>query len=136
MGPIRCAETSVKDCHSTLCKDPEGRRSHQHRGGSLKSQLFSMCEISLYSIINRITFETVKRFFLKAERIHSIKVLRDDTMSYGTTNRYRTCCFHFQSRQTSGVRKQVAPKRCYHPLHYAASDREQRGARMFRNIGI
>jgi hypothetical protein len=35
-GPIRCPETSVKDYHSTLHNIPEERRSHQHRGGSLK----------------------------------------------------------------------------------------------------
>jgi hypothetical protein len=36
MGPIRCAETSVKDYHPTLRNMPEERRCHQHRGGSLK----------------------------------------------------------------------------------------------------
>jgi hypothetical protein len=36
MGPIRCAETSVKDYHSTLRNIPEERRSHLHSGGSLK----------------------------------------------------------------------------------------------------
>jgi hypothetical protein len=39
MGPIRCPETSVKEYHSTLRNTPEERRSHQHRGGSLKSEL-------------------------------------------------------------------------------------------------
>ena len=38
MGPIRRPETSVKDYHSTLRNIPEERRSHQHRGGSLKSK--------------------------------------------------------------------------------------------------
>jgi hypothetical protein len=33
MRPIRCPETSVKDYHSMLSNIPEGRRSHQHRGG-------------------------------------------------------------------------------------------------------
>jgi hypothetical protein len=37
MGPIRCPETSVKDYHSRLHNTPEQRRSHGHRGGSLKS---------------------------------------------------------------------------------------------------
>jgi hypothetical protein len=37
MGPICCPETSVKDYHSTLRYTPEERKSHQHRGGSLKS---------------------------------------------------------------------------------------------------
>jgi hypothetical protein len=36
MGPIRCPETSVKEYYSTLRNTPEYRRSHQHRGGSLK----------------------------------------------------------------------------------------------------
>jgi hypothetical protein len=31
MGPIRCAETSVTDYHSTLHNIPEDRRCHQHR---------------------------------------------------------------------------------------------------------
>jgi hypothetical protein len=38
MGPTRCTETSVKDYHPTLLNIPEEGRSHQHRGGSLKSQ--------------------------------------------------------------------------------------------------
>jgi hypothetical protein len=36
MGPT-CPEMSVKDYHSTLPNTPQERRSHQHRGGSLKS---------------------------------------------------------------------------------------------------
>jgi hypothetical protein len=39
MGPIRCPETSVKNYHTTPRNIPEERRSHQHRGGSLKSKL-------------------------------------------------------------------------------------------------
>jgi hypothetical protein len=39
IGPIRCAETSIKDYHSTLRYTPEERRYHQHRGGSLKSEI-------------------------------------------------------------------------------------------------
>jgi hypothetical protein len=38
MEPIRCPETSVKDYHSTPRYTPEERKSHQHRGGSLKSR--------------------------------------------------------------------------------------------------
>jgi hypothetical protein len=37
MGPISCPETSVQNYHPTLRNIPEERRSHQHRGGSLKS---------------------------------------------------------------------------------------------------
>jgi hypothetical protein len=36
-GPIHCSETSVNNYHTTLRNIPEERRSHQHRGGSLKS---------------------------------------------------------------------------------------------------
>ena len=36
MRPIGFVETSVTDYQSTLCKIPEGRRSHLYRGGSLK----------------------------------------------------------------------------------------------------
>jgi hypothetical protein len=39
MGLIRCPETSVNDYHSTLRNIPEERRSHQHRGASLKSRI-------------------------------------------------------------------------------------------------
>jgi hypothetical protein len=39
MGPICYPETSVKDYHSTLRNTPEERRSHQNRGGSLKSRM-------------------------------------------------------------------------------------------------
>jgi hypothetical protein len=38
MGTISCLETSVKDYHTKLRNIPEERRSHQHRGGSLKSR--------------------------------------------------------------------------------------------------
>ena len=37
MGPIGCPETSVRNYHSTLRKNPKERRSHLHRGRSLKS---------------------------------------------------------------------------------------------------
>jgi hypothetical protein len=37
MGPIRCPKTSVNNYHSTPRNIPEERRSHQRRGGSLKS---------------------------------------------------------------------------------------------------
>ena len=37
MKPRGCTETSVKDYYSALRNIPEERRSHQHRGGSLKS---------------------------------------------------------------------------------------------------
>ena len=37
MGPIRCHETSVNNYYTTPSNIPEERRSHQHRGGSLKS---------------------------------------------------------------------------------------------------
>jgi hypothetical protein len=39
MGPIRRPETLVKDYHPTLRYTVDERRSHQHRGGSLKSQI-------------------------------------------------------------------------------------------------
>jgi hypothetical protein len=38
MGPIRCPETSINNYHMTPRNIPEERRSHQHRGGSLKSR--------------------------------------------------------------------------------------------------
>jgi hypothetical protein len=39
MGPIRCAETSVKDYHTTPRNIPEEHRSDQHRGGNLESRV-------------------------------------------------------------------------------------------------
>ena len=39
MGPIGCPETSVRNYRSTLRNIPEERRSHLHRGGSLKSRM-------------------------------------------------------------------------------------------------
>jgi len=38
MGPIGLVETSVTNCRSTLRNSPEERRSHWHRGESLKSR--------------------------------------------------------------------------------------------------
>jgi hypothetical protein len=40
-GPIGCPETSVRNSHSKLRKVSKERRSHSHRGGSLKSSNFS-----------------------------------------------------------------------------------------------
>ena len=40
MQPIGYPETSVQNYHSTLRNIPEERRSHLHRGGSLKSRRF------------------------------------------------------------------------------------------------
>jgi len=37
IGPIFCPETSATNYQSTLRNIPEERRSHLHRGGSLKS---------------------------------------------------------------------------------------------------
>jgi hypothetical protein len=37
MGPILCPETLVSNYHMTPRNIPEERRTHQHRGGSLKS---------------------------------------------------------------------------------------------------
>jgi hypothetical protein len=39
MGPIRFPETSVNNYHTTPRNISEERRSHQHRGGSLKSRM-------------------------------------------------------------------------------------------------
>ena len=38
MGPIGCSETSVMNYHYSLRNNPEERRSHLRRGGSLKSR--------------------------------------------------------------------------------------------------
>jgi hypothetical protein len=40
MGPVGCAETSVRNYHSTLCKMPQEGSSHLHCGGILKYPLF------------------------------------------------------------------------------------------------
>jgi hypothetical protein len=37
LDTIRCPETSIKNYHTTPLNIPEERRSHQYRGGSLKS---------------------------------------------------------------------------------------------------
>jgi hypothetical protein len=57
MGPIRCPETSVKDYHSTLRNIQEDRRSHHHRGGSLKSRIIHALALSnahFYVISNKV----------------------------------------------------------------------------------
>jgi hypothetical protein len=38
MGPIGCSETSIRNCHYSLCKSPEERSSNPLRCGSLKSR--------------------------------------------------------------------------------------------------
>jgi hypothetical protein len=49
MGPVRCPDTSVKDYHSTVRNTPEECRSHQHRGGSLKSRTFITVSVQIIS---------------------------------------------------------------------------------------
>ena len=39
---IRCTETSVNSYHTAPRNNPEERRSHQHRGGSIKSRLIHL----------------------------------------------------------------------------------------------
>ena len=45
MGAIGCPETSVNNYHTTLCNISKERRSHQHRGGSLKSQIQNLFSV-------------------------------------------------------------------------------------------
>jgi hypothetical protein len=54
-GSIR-SETSVKDCHLTLRNIPEERRSHQHRGGSLKSRKGLRVELKSNSLLHSYLF--------------------------------------------------------------------------------
>jgi hypothetical protein len=62
MEPIHCPETSVHDYHSTLRDIPEQRRSHQHRGGNMKSQISYMFQPMLDHLqartMNRIEKDT------------------------------------------------------------------------------
>jgi hypothetical protein len=48
MGPVGCPETSLQNYHLTLCNNPEERKSHLHRGGSLKSRRVMMCSVLCY----------------------------------------------------------------------------------------
>jgi hypothetical protein len=56
MGPIRCPETSVANYQCMLHNIPEMRRSHLHRGGSLKSVSF------IFSLKDRHTLMKLKHF--------------------------------------------------------------------------
>ena len=51
MRPVGCLETSVTNYKSTLCNIPEERKSHLHRGGSLKSSLVKL--FYKYNIFSR-----------------------------------------------------------------------------------
>jgi len=46
MGPKGRPETSVRNYHSALREITEGRRSHLHRGGRLKSHMCHLCMCS------------------------------------------------------------------------------------------
>jgi hypothetical protein len=59
MGPIRRPETSVKDYHSTLRYTPEERRSHQHRGGNLKSKTGTAVYVEDVTSSHRVTLHNV-----------------------------------------------------------------------------
>jgi hypothetical protein len=54
MGPIGCPETSIRNYHSTLRKTPEERKSHLHRGGSLKSLSISFLKTSQLMLYREI----------------------------------------------------------------------------------
>ena len=59
MGAILCPETSVKDYHSMLRNTPEERRSHRHRGGSLRSlqrALPRKCQNNTINYITTVSF--------------------------------------------------------------------------------
>jgi hypothetical protein len=45
MGPIRCPEMLVRDHHPTLYNTPEERKSHQFRGGSVKSRTLPISKL-------------------------------------------------------------------------------------------
>jgi hypothetical protein len=53
MGPIRCPEALVNNYHATPRNIPEERRSHQHRGGSLKSWLIIFLFIFITMLHNK-----------------------------------------------------------------------------------
>jgi hypothetical protein len=55
MGPIRRSETSINNYHTTPHDIPEERKSHQQRGGSLRSRLKVLLS----------TVQTVKTFPLR-----------------------------------------------------------------------
>jgi hypothetical protein len=44
---IHCPETSINNYHTTPRNTPEDRRFRQHRGGSLKSRLFTYSSLSI-----------------------------------------------------------------------------------------
>jgi hypothetical protein len=59
----RCPETSVIKYHTTPRNTPEERRSHQHRGGSLKSANSANTNDCAESFLNR------KHFYIKPRKM-------------------------------------------------------------------
>jgi hypothetical protein len=64
MGPIHCTKMSVNNCHMMPHNIPEERRSHQHRGGSLKSK-FMTGVLSIFTFVNL-------HFFCQSECVHTL----------------------------------------------------------------
>ena len=80
MGPIDFLETSVKDYHSRLRNIPEGSRCHQHRGGSLKSQiicLFYTAYTYTYIYVNKHMYIWVCVYIYTYVYIHTQVILLD-----------------------------------------------------------
>jgi hypothetical protein len=51
----RCPETSANSYHTTPRNIPEERRSHQRRGGSLKSSSVELLKVGLGSMVFKIS---------------------------------------------------------------------------------
>jgi hypothetical protein len=76
MGPIRCPETSGKDYPSAQRYNPEECRSHQHRGGSLKSGIISLTKTVTLSFQWRLNFKIFLNDFLRGPTVIESDMLR------------------------------------------------------------
>ena len=81
MGPIGCPETSVNNYGSTLRNIPEERRSHLHRGSSVKSLTVSF---SISTVLQRIcAFSRRWATWLNTQAVNlEVNVLAIDERNY------------------------------------------------------
>jgi hypothetical protein len=98
MGPIRCPETSVKGYHSTLRNTPEERRSHQHRGGSLKPRFISVTQKALQGIGKPSGVELLLRsrflhFFVNASLAELLRINIGKFLVYFIRSSVQRICY-------------------------------------------
>ena len=76
MGPTGCPETSVQNYHSTLHNILDERRSHLHRGGSLKSRTVSSNYGTIHACLFKISLRRSGRALIYVTDLTKYEAVR------------------------------------------------------------